>query len=249
MEEDIQRGSKKAFVLQLLLVLIGAVATAYGGYWYGNLPESIHTIEYEVSVERELKKGTFSDSKQLKMTFGDMELNELSRLSYKIANTSRKNLGKLQLHFEMPSDRKLPLFYDVDFPKNYPKKAVNLLTNMGHVGDVYVFEMDYLNRANSIWEGAITFHFYFDAKVPPEVILKAGTGGVVVKEYQEPYWPQSVWYIPTMIAMTSGLTVICFGAWGVFQSRRSARDFHEFEGALQRAYNYHREHERVDVDV
>jgi hypothetical protein len=133
-----------------------------------------------VNSNKNLKQIFGEGNKELKMTYGGKELGELSSVSYVIANRTKKNLDKIRLYFEIYDKDFLPVFYNVLPPKIYPKEAVTFISA---VDGVYVYEIEYMNRTESIWDG-LGFAFYFAGGDPPEITLKTGTKGVAIKKYQ-----------------------------------------------------------------
>ena len=169
---------KADYIWQIVLVLIGALASAYAGYWFGNRPEEPAIIEYRESVNKDLRE-RIGDTEKLEITFDGNKLEQVSRISFGVANTSDSDFGPIELHFEIEDPRITPLFHDVTPPDTYPKDAVSLMSSKD---GVYVFELDYLNRSDSIWEGTFNFSFYF-GEAPPKIDLKVGSKGISLKEY------------------------------------------------------------------
>ncbi|MCI5121136.1 MAG: hypothetical protein D3908_08110 [Candidatus Electrothrix sp. AUS4] len=169
---------KRDYFGQILFILIGAFASGYAGYWFGNQPENVITIEYRKDFSNSFR-WSIGGGDKIKITYNDNMLKDVSAVSYIIANTSKKNLDKLKIYFEIKDKKSLPLFHIVKPPETYPMEAVTLISKKD---GVYIFELEYLNRAESIWDG-IAFSFYFAGDKPPELSVKTGTKGILLNEY------------------------------------------------------------------
>lgn len=163
---------------QIIFVLLGALASAYAGYWFGNQPDQTSTIEYRLDYNTNLQR-LIGDTDKLKITYAEKNLDALSNISFSITNTSKKNLDKIKIYFEILDKSKLPIFHNVSPPKNYPNEAITLISDKN---GIYVFELEFLNRTDSIWDG-INFSFYFGGSEPPKIEVKTGTKGVSIQQY------------------------------------------------------------------
>lgn len=166
------------YFLQIILILVGALASAYAGYWFGNQPDDISTIEYRERSDGNLIN-IIGGADKLKITYGENELKKLSNRSYTIANTSKANLDKIKIYFDIENKNSLPIFHNVYTPWDYPKEAITLISDKN---GVYIFELEYLNRSESIWDG-VTIIFYFPGEAPSNITLKTGTKAVSIKEH------------------------------------------------------------------
>lgn len=165
--------------IQILLVIIGALATGYAGYWFGENPDQIIEIEYRKDVDENFENVIGSD-KNLEIYYDEKIVKKMSNVSYNIINNTNKNLGETKLYFETKNKDTPPIFYNIRPPENYPAKAITpTFSNEGQ----YIFELEYLNRANSILDG-IVFTFYFLGDSQPEMLVKTGNKGVSIKERQ-----------------------------------------------------------------
>lgn len=166
-------------IWQVLLIIIGALASAYAGYWAGHQPVESLIVEYRKDINKNLKS-LIGDTNHIEISYDGKSLNNLSNISYTIANTTVKDLDKFKLYFEISDKKNIPIFHNVSPPKDYPKEAVTLISQKD---GVYVFELEYLNRSKSLWEG-VSFSFYFTGKEPPNISVKTGTKGIGIKEYE-----------------------------------------------------------------
>ncbi|WP_230432450.1 hypothetical protein [Plesiomonas shigelloides] len=118
---------KTEYFWQILFVLLGALASAYAGYWFGNQPDQATNIEYRLDSNSNLQR-LIGKTDKLKITYDSNDLDALSNITYLIANTSKKNLDKIKIYFEVDDKSKLPLFNNVSPPENYPDEAVTLIS-------------------------------------------------------------------------------------------------------------------------
>ena len=169
---------KTEHLWQVLFILVGALASAFAGYWFGNQPDSSAIIEYRKDSNDNLHH-LMGGTDELKITYGENSLEALSNASYLIANTSNKNLDKIKIYFDLKDKTILPIFHKVSPPKNYPQEAITLISK---TNGVYIFELEYLNRTESIWDG-IGFSFYFGGNEAPNINVKTGTKGVSIQQF------------------------------------------------------------------
>lgn len=164
---------KTEYFWQILFALVGALASGYAGYWFGNQPEAASVIEYQQHSNDNLHR-IIGGTEKLQIIYGETPLDALSSISYRIANTSGKNLDKVKIYFDVQDKDILPIFHNVSPPADYPKEAI---TQISDQNGVYIFELEYLNRTESVWDG-IGFSFYFGGSEPPDIAVKTGTKGV-----------------------------------------------------------------------
>lgn len=202
----------------MLFVLIGALASAYAGYWFGNQPDEASVIEYRVNTMSDLQS-LIGGNRKLKIAYQDTPLEALSNTSFQVANTSKKNLDKIKMYFEIEDKSELPIFHTVSPPKSYPKEAITLISESK---GVYVFELEYLNRADSVWDG-IGFSFYFGGSDSPKINLKTGTKGVSIQQYSSGSISATE-VIARVIAETWWfLLIYLFGGYLLFKYRKAEK--------------------------
>jgi hypothetical protein len=169
---------KPEYIWQVLLVIIGAFASAYAGYWVGKQPEDSHVIVYrEDSIDNLHRILGIAD--KLQITYEGIALSELSSVNYQIANTSKRNLDNVRLYFEVEDTMSTSIFHLVHPPEEYPMEAVSLVSDKD---GVYVFDLEYLNRSEHLRDG-FSFAFYFAGGEPPKMAVKVGTRGVLLSRY------------------------------------------------------------------
>lgn len=166
-------------VWQLVFILLGAFASGYAGYYFGNQPEENSILEYIEYSQKNLKSilGNVDD---ISISYKGGELEKISNTRFSILNNTEKNLDKFKLYFEVSDKKSLPLFHSITPPESYPKEAVTLISSND---GVYIFEVEYLNKTEGSWRG-LDFVFYFSGSEPSKIDVKTGTKGMQIKEFK-----------------------------------------------------------------
>ncbi|MCP8688923.1 hypothetical protein [Marinobacterium sedimentorum] len=209
---------KSEYIWQVMFVLVGALASAYAGYWFGNQPDESSIIEYRSDSTSNLQS-LMGGNNKLKITYEGRSLDALSSTSFQIANTSEKNLDKVKIYFELEDKSNSPIFHTVSPQKVYPKEAVTLISEKN---GVYVFELEYLNRTDSIWDG-IAFSFYFGGSDSPKINVKTGTKGVSIRQYTNDNISASKIFVRVIVEVWWFLLIYLSGGYLFYKYRKAER--------------------------
>jgi hypothetical protein len=163
---------------QAIFAIIGALASAYGGYWVGNQPERVGTLEFRIDTDEGLKR-FFGSSGDVRLLYKGVEQTDISRVNVRIANTSKRNTEKVRIYLQVKDKSRPAIIADFDVPEGYPRDVVKSLPP---VDGVYSFEVDYMNRAPEFWD-AFRFTLYFSGEKPPEVDVRVAAKGLTLKKY------------------------------------------------------------------
>lgn len=171
---------KFEYFWQLVLLVIGVIATTYAGYWMGNRPEQSNVVEY-LWVYNEDATKIFGKGNEVSVLVKGSPVESIQSLTYYIANTSNKNLENLKIYFRVESEKEKLLFVDYRTSDGMPSIAMKQLSPSD---DLYGFEFDYLNRSSNAWSGA-KITFYFSGEEKPTISVMPGSKGMKVQEYKE----------------------------------------------------------------
>jgi hypothetical protein len=201
--------------------MVGAFASGYAGYYFGNQPEDNTVLEYNKITNKNLKN-ILGGVNGIKITYEDKELEKVSNSRYTIINNTDKNLDKFKLYFEV-TDNNLPLFHSITPPESYPKEAITLISkNNG----IYIFEVEYLNNTTKVWDG-LDFTFYFSGSEPPEIKVKTGSKGIQIREYKYKERSTVEFFIDVVMTLWWLLSIYFILAYLVLKLGRVRRNLHK----------------------
>lgn len=198
---------KKEHFLQLLFALISALVSGLGVYYFNNQPEKSISLEYRQHTLNNLKSA-FGDVDDIQITYKNKLLEKISNTRFYIRNNSDKNIDEFKLYFEIKSKDDLPLFHTVTVPETYPEDTVKLISKDN---GVFVFVVKYFNRDIEIWND-LEFTFFFAGLTPPEIQVKTGTKGMIIKKqgYNKRSTLEITQYILARTWWLLILIIVCF---------------------------------------
>lgn len=169
---------KIEYVWQSIFVIIGALASAYGGYWVGNRPDHVQQLEYRIDTDASLKRN-FGRSGDVKLIYKGSEQTDISRVTIRVANTSKKNAEKIKIYIETQDKSRSAIITDFDVPDGYPRDVVKIVA----YSDGVCFEVDYMNHTEEFWDSFL-FTLYFSGDKPPKAEVKLAAKGFSLRKYE-----------------------------------------------------------------
>lgn len=166
-------------VWQAVFVIVGALASAYGGYWVGNQPESVGALQFRIATDEGLKS-IFGRSDDVRLIYKEVEQTDISRVTVQVANTTNKNVENVRIYLEVKDKSRPAIISDFTVPDGYPRDIVKVLPSEG---GVYSFNVEYMNRTPEFWDG-FRFTLYFSGEKPPDVGVKVGSKGLTIKPHE-----------------------------------------------------------------
>ena len=164
---------------QFIMLVVGVLLSGYLGYFIGNIPEEISFLEYEKINRTDPYSGLFK-KENLKISFQGKKLKSWSSADFSLANTTKKNLGKVKVLFEIKSKQPEFLFYEANAPRTYPTNTIKLISSKN---GTYIFEIEYMNRMEAFnYPKGFRFVFNFNGNTLPEITIKTGIQGVNIKK-------------------------------------------------------------------
>lgn len=218
---------KKDVLWQAALVVLGALTSAYAGYWIANQPDQAGIVNYSITNDEGLKR-IFGSSSDLRLNYKGLPLNDISRATVWISNASRKSADNVQIYLEVKDKARPAIVADYDVPEGSPRDIVKPLPA---THGIYPFEIRYMNRSEDMLDG-YRFSLFFAGSKSPEINVTMAAKNLTLQKKDSPFGldrtslfvksMRSMWWLLTLYVVLWGLTSFLLSRYE--RAKRSIRE-------------------------